>query len=200
MTPQRRQRLLLGALAVLVAVAAWVRLVPWLTAGPGTAAVHRGGRAGAAGEVVQVTPLETGLLAAEPRVYDPGRNPFGFGQPPPPPGPTPEELAARAAAEAARQRAEAEAQAREQTAAATPPEETVPARPQPPEFGLHYLGSFGPKGKRIAVFSDGDEIYNAVVGDVLAGKFLVADIGYESVAIRYVGFPDEPPTRVGIGS
>ena len=29
-------------------------------------------------------------------------------------------------------------------------------------------------------------------GDVLEGKFVVAQIGYESVDIRFVGFPDWP--------
>ena len=72
------------------------------------------------------------------------------------------------------------------------------AIPRPPEFTLRYLGNFGPGGRRIAVFSDGGTIYNAFEGDVLEGRFEVARIGYESVEIRYVGFPDVPALRVGI--
>jgi hypothetical protein len=76
-----------------------------------------------------------------------------------------------------------------------------PPRPQPPPFELTYLGSFGPEGRRIAVFTDGDgEIFNALVGDVIAEQFVLDDIGYESVAIKYLAFPEEPPQRVAIGS
>jgi hypothetical protein len=73
------------------------------------------------------------------------------------------------------------------------------AKPKPPPFTMSYLGSFGPPSRRIAVFSDGKTIYNALKGEVLAGKFIVAEIGYESVDIRFVGFPDWPPQRLAVG-
>ena len=143
---------------------------------------------------MQVVTLDVDELSGEPRDYAPGRNPFTYYQPPPPPpppGPSAEELARRAELE--RQRQE---EAAPEQAAAPPPE---PPKPQPPPFQLSYLGSFGPENRRIAVFTDGEEIYNALVGDVIEDKFRVADIGYESVTITYEGFPEAPATRVGIG-
>lgn len=71
--------------------------------------------------------------------------------------------------------------------------------PQLPAIELEYLGSFGPPERRIAVFTDGAEIYNAVEGEVLQGKFVVAQIGYESVDLAYVEFPEEPPARLAVG-
>ena len=200
MTPAKRQRVLLAVLLVLAAVAAWTQVVPRLGGDGGAVTGRLGAGAGAAGEVDIVT-LDLDALAAVPRDYSPGRNPFAYGEPPPPPGPTPEELAERARLEAERRRAAEEArlaaEERARELVENPPE---PPKPQPPEFRMTYLGSFGPASRRIAVFTDGEEIYNALVGDVLAGQFVVQDIGYESVAIAFVDFPDEPPRRFAIGS
>lgn len=195
MSDERRRNLLLVLLAVLLLVAAW-RFVPALLR-DGGGGFGRAGRAAAGspgGATVRVATLDVGELSGEARDYKPGRNPFTYQQPPPPPrppGPTPEELAARAEAERRRREEMANQQAQAQP--------SEPPKPKPPPFQLTYLGSFGPKDRRIAVFSDGEEIYNALVGDVLNNKFVVADIGFESVTITYVGFPDEPATRVGIG-
>jgi hypothetical protein len=49
------------------------------------------------------------------------------------------------------------------------------------------------------VFSDGETIINALQGDVLDGKFIIASIGYESVDVKFVGFPDEPARRLAAG-
>ena len=62
-----------------------------------------------------------------------------------------------------------------------------------------FLGSFGPDGRKIAVFTDDDDILNALEGDVLNKKFIVGPIGYESVEMGFVGFPDAPPTRLAAG-
>lgn len=200
MSPAKRQRVLLAVLLVLAAVAAWTQVVPRLGGEGGTASGPRGAGGPGAGEIDIVT-LDLDALAAAPRDYSPGRNPFDYGEPPPPPGPTPEELAERARREAERRRAAEEARvAAEERAALLAEDPPEPPRPQPPEFRMTYLGSFGPASRRIAVFTDGEEIYNALVGDVLAGQFVVQDIGYESVAIAFVDFPDEPPRRFAIGS
>lgn len=193
MSEARQRQALALLLVALVAVAGW-RLLPLLLGG----GAGGGGRRAVGTRVpeVRVTELDLGDLTAEPRDYDPGRDPFSFYTPPPPPppeptGPTPEELRRRAAEEAARRAAE---EARQQAAA-----EQSPPAPTPPSFQLTYLGSFGPEHRRIAVFTDGEEIYNALVGDVIDDSFVVADIGFESVTITYVGFPDEPGKRVAIG-
>ena len=200
MSPAKRQRVLLAVLLAVAAVAAWTQVLPRLGGGGGVEIGPRGA-AGVALEGIDIATLQLDELAAVPRDYSPGRNPFAYGEPPPPPGPTPEELARQAEIEAQRRRAAeearlaAEALARE--LAENPP---PPPRPQPPEFRMSYLGSFGPASRRIAVFTDGEEIYNALVGDVLAEQFVVQDIGYESVAIAFVDFPEEPPRRFAIGS
>lgn len=72
------------------------------------------------------------------------------------------------------------------------------AIPKPPEFTLEYMGNFGPANRRIAVFTDGKKIYNLQEGGILEGKFIVARIGFESVDIKFVNFPDEPAKRLAI--
>ncbi|HSN88476.1 MAG TPA: hypothetical protein VL025_17075 [Thermoanaerobaculia bacterium] len=215
MNEKSRQKLLLGVLGFLLLIVAWRYVGPSGDGGgeevvPGPSATldpeaadsaaprtlpgaRRGATAktGAPGRVAQ---LRLGDLDRVPPSYAEGRDPWRFvdpppppppPQPPPPPPPSAAELAAqeearrRAAEEAARLAAEA-------------------ARPKPPEFTWEYLGNFGPANKKIAVFSDGKREYNAQEGEVLAGKFIVARIGYESVDIKFVGFPNEPAKRLGV--
>jgi hypothetical protein len=201
-TEARRKRMLLAVLLVLAAVAAWTQVLAPMLEGDGAGTVGRGRDRGAAGVGdVEVVTLDLDALNAVPRDYSPGRNPFDFGQPPPPPGPTPEELARQAELREQRRRAAEEARrAAEEQARELAENPPPPPKPQPPAFRLTYLGSFGPADRRIAVFTDGQDIMNALVGDVLADQFIVADIGYESVAIAFVDFPDEPPRRFAIGS
>jgi hypothetical protein len=186
-----RQRLLLAALALLLGIVVWQRLGPALggEGGPG------GGAAGsAAGADSHVAELRVADLEPSPSQHETGRDPFRYGAPPPPPGPTPEEL------EAERQRALAEAEARARALAAQQAAaQAAPPAPQPPPVTLRYLGSFGTERRRIAVFSDGNAIYNALEGDVLEGKYIVHHIGLESVDVRFVGFPDAPPERLAAG-
>ena len=150
---------------------------------------------GARGQVApipeSVVALELDLLVVRPRDLTTGRDPFRFAPPPPPPPPPPptkEELERRRREEEERlRRLEQERQER--------------LIPRPPEVTLVYLGSFGPAGRRVAVFSDAgrDKLYNALPGDVLEGKFIVDRIGYESVDVKFVGFPDAPAKRLAIG-
>jgi hypothetical protein len=87
-----------------------------------------------------------------------------------------------------------------------PSQPSVPSRPsvpsQPtaaiPKLTLEYLGSFGPRDRRIAVLSDGGRTFNALEGEVLEGRFIVERIGYESVEIRRVGVPGGPAERLGL--
>ncbi|HVF61295.1 MAG TPA: hypothetical protein VNJ70_15915 [Thermoanaerobaculia bacterium] len=144
----------------------------------------------------EVVDLRLDLLEREPRSYRPGRNPWTF--PPPPPPPEPPKPKPPSAAELARQQAEAERIALAQAAAAEAARLEA-LKPKPPPFTMKYVGSFGPAGRRLAVFSNGKEIINARQGEVLQGKFVVARIGYESVDIQFVGFPAEPPLRLAIG-
>ena len=62
-----------------------------------------------------------------------------------------------------------------------------------------FLGSFGSGRMRLAVFTDGSEIFNVPEGDVLKDKFVVVKIGMESADLGFVGFPDAPAKRLEIG-
>jgi hypothetical protein len=83
--------------------------------------------------------------------------------------------------------------------AGPPPPPPPPPKPQPPPIDVQYLGSFGSPESPIAVFSDGEEIHNLRVGEVIEGKFRVVRIGYESVDLAYVNFPEEPAARLPVG-
>ena len=75
-----------------------------------------------------------------------------------------------------------------------------PPVPQPPSTDhLRYLGSFGPPDRRIAVVIAGGELHNVREGAVLEGRFIVREIGYESLAIAFVGFPEAEPRRLPAG-
>jgi hypothetical protein len=206
-----RQKVLLGALAVLAAIAARVYLWPadgGASSGHATVDAETGLAGGAARprprataanaanakDVQSVLPLRLADLAMTPHTFSTGRDPWRYVVPPPPPPPKPRQLSAaelRALqeAEAARQRLLAEQAAAAAAAAAVP---------KPPPFTWTYIGNFGPLRQRIAVFIDGQKVWNAREGEVLEGKFIVAQIGYESVDIRFVGFPQWPATRLAV--
>jgi len=141
----------------------------------------RGGR-GDEEPVREVVALLSPDVDDVPAKYEPGRDPFRFYQPPvpppppPPPPPTPTPV---------------------QDVAPPPP--PPPAKPQPPPVDVQYLGSFGPSAAPIAVFTDGEEIYNVRQGGVIKGKFQVVQIGYESADLSFVGFPDAPAQRLPVG-
>jgi len=193
-----RERRLLAVLGVLGALLG-LRVL-WLLASPGggtvpglrPAAARRGGAGARSAEAIpdHLVALRTDLLEPDPeRELEVGRDPFRYAPaplPPPPPGPSLEELERRRQEEEERRR--------------LAEEQRLEAGPQPPEFDLRYLGSFGPRRRRIAVFADasGANIYNAREGDTLDDRFVVETIGYESVDIGFVGFPDVPARRLGI--
>ncbi len=122
--------------------------------------------------------------------YSPGRDPFRFGEVARPPS-RDEELA-----RAAIRRAQQEAQAKKEEEKPPPPS---PPAPKPPAVDVVFLGSFGPQSRRLAVFSDGSDIFNVLEGDVLKEKFIVVRIGYESADLGFIGFPDAPAERLEIG-
>jgi hypothetical protein len=205
-----RTKLLLGVLAVAVVASGWfyfnsddeapatgtprsgAAMDPDL--GPAPAAAPSAPRASRPA-VPDVLPLRLGDLERTKHTYTPGRDPWRFVDPPPPPPPKPH-VPTKAELEALRLAEEARRRAEEEAARLRAIEE---ARPKPPPFTWTYLGSFGPPNRRVAVFSDGKTIYDALQGDVLAGKFIVAQIGYESVDIRFVGFPEVAAQRLPIG-
>ncbi len=186
-TREKRLLLLLAVVAAVFALSRWGRSL--LPGGAGEDATTPAARLSSKG--LEVVELRTDALDAPTGQYRAGgRDPFHYGPPPPPPPPTPEELAALERA----RREQEEARQREEAA-----RREWESRPHPPAVDVVYLGSFGPAGRRIAVFSDGQNIYNALEGETLAGKFIVQRIGYESVDLKFVGFPDEPAKRLAAG-
>ncbi len=182
MSGAERRRVLLAVLVIVALFGGWRLLRGWLSSGgPAVASVVTASSRTGKRSSKLVTHADTLALAAlehQPAVYRGGRDLFRYAPEPAPPPPP--KVAAK-------------------TPPPPPPVETAPAKPRPPEIDLSYLGSFGPDDRQIAVFTDGKNIYNAFEGDVLEGKFIVAKIGYESVDIAFVGFPDAPPQRLPIG-
>lgn len=70
---------------------------------------------------------------------------------------------------------------------------------EPPNFTYKYLGFFGPKEKKLAVFSDGKDIIDIFEGETLSDKFILKNIGYESVTIGFVGFPEDLIQKIEVG-
>ena len=184
-----REKKLLAALGVVVALVLVVRA----TGGDGGADV--GGQPSAArrdgvreaSAVREVVELDTAALQPNSGEYEVGRDPFRYGAlptpPPPPPAPPPPPPRPQPAP------------------VIEPPVAPMPPPPPPPPSmdHLRFLGTFGPQRTRIAVIVSGDEIYNVREGAVIEGKFIVQEIGYESVAIAFVGFPEAAPRRLAAG-
>jgi hypothetical protein len=78
-----------------------------------------------------------------------------------------------------------------------PPPPPTPT-PRPPEITFKFVGTFGPKAHPIAVIQEGDKVYNVRAGDVLFDKFVLRSVGYESIDIGFVGFPETESRRIGI--
>jgi hypothetical protein len=70
--------------------------------------------------------------------------------------------------------------------------------PVPPAIRFKFIGTFGPKDQPIAVLLQGDQLLNAHAGDVVFGRYILRNIGYESVQIGYVGYPPAVTQKLGI--
>lgn len=135
----------------------------------------------------RVEDLDLERMVADSRTLEIGRDPWRYGVAPRPPRPEPPPPAALRNPEP------------EVVREPPKPVPTEPRKPKPPPVDLEFIGSFGPEGRRIAVFEgEKDQVINALVGDVVNGKFRVVAIGLESVDLGFEGFPDEPPERLGI--
>jgi len=204
MSKDQRQKVLFGVLLVLMLVAVWRQFGPRITAGSGSSESGNRSQAAERGTVRSVVDspgvVELHLEDLEKVAgrFRPGRDPFRFGEArtlEAEPTEDEDDEAAReaeraAAAQEALRRA-MEAQRRQEAAAS--------GRPVLPDFDLKFLGSFGSRQKRLAVFSDGAEIFNALEGGVLKGHFVIRQIGLESVDVGYLDYPDEPAIRLAAG-
>ena len=79
-----------------------------------------------------------------------------------------------------------------------PPPPPTPT-PAPPAIPFKFIGSFGPRERPIAVLSAADKIVNARSGDVVFDRFVLKRVGYESIDVGFVGFPESQTKRVPVG-
>lgn len=192
MKSKTRQQQLLAILVVLMMYLGWNHLRPRFVASTRQTSGRRSSIADIESRVGQALPDEypTLLIAAldrQPGSYSPGRDPFRYA----PDG-----------------KSESKPVASEKGTPPTPkarrpgPKQAAPeaaGKSGLPKIDLTYLGSFGLKRQPIAVFVHGGDIINAVSGDVLSDLFIVHSIGYESVELKFVGFPNEPAHRLASG-
>jgi hypothetical protein len=68
----------------------------------------------------------------------------------------------------------------------------------PPDINFKFIGTFGPRDHPIAVLLMGDQLLNAHKGDVVFDRFILRNIGYESVDVGFVGYPPAATRRLGI--
>ena len=205
----RRQAILLGGLALVLCLA----LVRWRS-GPGASAsspaaspsrpnptAAAGGAAADAAptpgfgrarraSAKELNPDDVGVISISDFVRptvgpssDPGRDLFELREPTRPPVPTP--TPAPPVAGDVR------------FIGPLPPPPPTPT-PKPPDIAFKFIGTFGPKDHPIAVVQQGDEVFNVRTGDTLFGKFILRKVGYESIDVGFVGFPDAETRRLGI--
>src|SRR5436190_14635773 len=68
--------------------------------------------------------------------------------------------------------------------------------PAAPPFPYRYIGTFGPRDNAFAVFAGEGEVINARIGDAIAERFRLRQIGLESVDLSWGGPSD---LRVPLG-
>jgi hypothetical protein len=151
--------------------------------------------------VEEILDLKIADLQPQAHEYRVGRDPWRFAEPPPPPPPPPVKPPPPPTPEQLRAQREAEELLRQQQAEAARIAAEEAARPKPPPFTLKCIGKFGPVDDPIVAFvdADGKTIQNVREGGVIQGKFILSQIGYESVEIRFVDFPNVPAQRLPIG-
>lgn len=183
----RPRPLLLILLAVVALIAAW-RYLPSFGAGPG---FIRTTHADLQSTTIEVVELAAHTLDETPPEVTATRDPWSFASRPAPERTVPEATVPEPRPIAVQP--VVPERPRPQAPAPTP------IGPRPPAVDIVYLGTIGRNDDPVAVFSDGSAIYNALTGDLVKDQFQVHRIGYESVDLLFVGFPDEPAVRLAIG-
>lgn len=167
MEPERRQRWLLAALALLLVVAAvyWLRPAP--AASPRASSNVRGKGQTAAGSTETIAAPDVHLEALGTKRAEPGgadRDLFRF-KPKPPPAPPSSELAAPPSA----------------------PGGPAPPPPLPP-IALKFIGVIQEPGtgRKIAALSDGRNVWSGAEGATILGQYKILRIGAESIEMSYL--------------
>jgi hypothetical protein len=198
MSKEQRQRAMLGALLVVMLVIVWRQIGPRF--GGGTRSAALSGQAASSGNVApvldspEVVELQLADLEKSEGQFSPGRDPFRFGEA----EPVQVEPSEEERAEAEQEAAAMEALRRAMEARASR-EAAAPSSPVLPELDVKFLGSFGSREKRLAVFSDGVDIFNVLEGGVLKDHWVVRQIGFESVDVGFADYPEVPTIRLAAG-
>jgi hypothetical protein len=172
-TKSRRPLVLFAILVVLLVVALWWNLGtggPTAPSGgirPNAQASPRGRPAAGAPAVVEPLALEA-LRAAPPEPRAAGRNPFRFGQ----------------QGAAAPETGPAAGPAVDPSSIAQVP----PGPPPPPPIPLRFIGVVDETGRRLklAVLSDGRNVFYGREGDIIEGRYRIVRIGMESIEMTHV--------------
>jgi hypothetical protein len=75
-----------------------------------------------------------------------------------------------------------------------------PPPPVPPAIPFQFTGTFGSARSPIAVIVEGDRLSVVRKGDVVNNRFIIRRVGYESLDIGFVGFPETETRRLPIKS
>ena len=73
-----------------------------------------------------------------------------------------------------------------------------PPPPQPPAIAFQFTGTFGNPKEPVAAIVAGDRLLLVRQGDVVDGKFIIRRVGYESLDVGFVGFPEKEVRRIPI--
>lgn len=171
LTPEQQRKLAIALATALVLIVGWRLGGPQVAAwwsGDSDAVQREAQRSQLSG--IEVVDIRLDALEGAPATYTPDRDLFRYPppkpkprpvvKPPPPPPPPVEET------------------------------EYKPPPPIPPQLPYDLLGIFGPERRRIAALKEGEEIVNALESQTLKDKFIVYDIGFDTVEFRYVGFSE----------
>ena len=171
---RRRELVLASILLVVLAIAAWTMRAagrPSSTSAPGGAAPAGSAQTATKGPGTGVN-LEA-LEAERPEPEGETRNPFRFKTAPAVPRmPTPPQTSQQSSQQ-------------QSPLVATGP----PQPPPPPRIPLKYIGDVAdPRkpGAKIAVLSDGRNVYQGREGDIVEGRYRILRIGVESVDLAYI--------------
>lgn len=172
LTPEQQRKLAIVLATVFVLMMGWRfggRQVTKWWSGDSAEVQREARRSQLAG--IRVVDIRLGDLERDPATYTPDRDLFRYPPPPPPPKP-PKPVVVEAP---------------------PPPPPVIdrtPPPPVPPPIVYDLLGIFGPERRRIAALKEGEEIVNALEKDILKDKFIVHDIGLNTVEFRFVGFSE----------
>jgi hypothetical protein len=163
----RRQKVLLGILAVVLAFTLWYYYRPTNSTASSSEPAPVAVKA-ESGELPVPDTVQLSALAEAEELEDAGRNPFAYGVRPPPPPP------------------------RVEAPPSLPPPVSLGPPPVtgPPPIALKLIGVtvVSPMGKSMVTLKDPSSgaVFNAMEGDIVDGRYRVVKVGLQSVTLAYL--------------